>query len=102
MESGRSPYGASGPSRPEMNRSPAKKRLEWSEIGVFAVLGGLIVCGLAANGLSAVQIVVSLGCGAGVLAVAWLWQVTVRQAEAEPSEDDAPAERQLDKAKDEP
>ncbi len=102
MESGRVAVWGFGPLKAGNEPIPRENALEWSEIGVFAVLGGLIVCGLAANGLSAVQIVVSLGCGAGVLAVAWLWQVTVRQAEAEPSEDDAPAERQLDKAKDEP
>ena len=50
-----------------MSGSPAKKRLEWSEIGVLAMLGGLVVFGLAANGLSLVQSAVSLGFVAGVL-----------------------------------
>ncbi len=67
-----------------MSRSPAKKRLEWSEIAVLAVLGGLVVFGFAANGLSLVRSVVSLGFVAGVLLVAWLWRLSVRRAETAP------------------
>ena len=67
-----------------MSRSPAKNRLEWSEIGVLAALGGLFVLGLAVNGLSLLQTVVSLGVGAGVLVIAWLWQRTLRRAETAP------------------
>ncbi len=67
-----------------MSRSRAKNRLEWSEIGVLAALGGLIVFGLAANGLSLVQSAVSLGFGAGVLVLAWLWRLTLRRAETAP------------------
>ena len=71
-------------SGPEMSRSPAKKRLEWSEIGVLAMLGGLLVFGFAANGLSLLQSAVSLGFGAGVLVIAWLWRLTLRRAETAP------------------
>ena len=68
-----------------MKGSPAKKRLEWSEIGVFAILGGLVVFGLAANGLSLLQSAVSVGFGAGVLVIAWLWQRTLRRAATFPA-----------------
>lgn len=67
-----------------MSRSPAKNRLEWSEIGVLAMLGGLVVFGFAANELSLVQSVVSLGFGAGVLAIAWLWRLSLARAETAP------------------
>lgn len=67
-----------------MSRSPAKNRLEWSEIGVLALLGGLVVFGLAANGLSLAQSAVSLGFVAGVLVLAWLWRLTLRGAEKAP------------------
>jgi hypothetical protein len=49
-----------------MRRSSNPKPLEWSEIGVLAMLGGLVVFGLAANGLSLLQSLVALGFGAGV------------------------------------
>ena len=58
--------------------------LSWSEIGVLAVLGGLVVIGLAANHLSLVQSLVTLSLGAEVLLIAWRWQVTLREAETEP------------------
>ena len=64
-----------------MSRSPAKKRLEWSEVGVLAMLGGLVVFGFAANGLSLLQSVVSLCCVAGVLLTAWLWRFSLRRAD---------------------
>ena len=67
-----------------MSRSPARKRLEWSEIGVLGVLGGLVVFGFAANGLSLLQSVVCLGFVAGVLAIAWLWRLTLERADAAP------------------
>ena len=67
-----------------MKGSPAKKRLEWSEIGVLTMLGGLVVFGLAANGLSLLQSAVSLGFGAGVLVIAWLWQRTLRRTATAP------------------
>ena len=67
-----------------MNGSPAKKRLEWSEIGVLTILGGLVVFGLAANGLSLLQSAVSLGVATGVLVIAWLWQWTLRRAATAP------------------
>ena len=71
-------------SGPEMNGSPAKKRLEWSEIGVLTILVGLVVFGLAANGLSLLQSAVSLGVATGVLVIAWLWQWTLRRAATAP------------------
>jgi hypothetical protein len=49
-----------------MSRSPAKQGLDWCEISILAMLGGLVVLGFAANGLSLLQSVVSLGFGAGV------------------------------------
>jgi hypothetical protein len=48
------------------------------------MLGGLVVFGLAANGLSLLQSLVALGFGAGVLLIAWLWQLTLRRAETAP------------------
>ncbi len=67
-----------------MSQSPAKKRLEWSEVGVLAMLGGLVVFGFAANGLSLLQSVVSLCCVAGVLLTAWLWRFSLRRADTAP------------------
>ena len=85
MKSGRVVVpGLRASSGPEMSRSRAKNRLEWSEIGVLALLGGLVVFGLAANGLSLMQSAVSLGFGAGVLILAWLWRLTLRRAEKAP------------------
>ncbi len=76
--------GASASSGAEMSRPPAKNRLEWSAIGVFAMLGGLVVLGFAANGLSLMQSAVSLGVGAGVLLIAWLWQLSLRRVDRAP------------------
>src|SRR5262245_20584159 len=68
-----------------MNRSSPQKPLDWSSVRVLALLGGVFVLGLAANGLSLVQSVITLGFGVGVLVLAWLWQVTLRQARTVPS-----------------
>jgi hypothetical protein len=65
-----------------MTRSPTNKPLKWSEIAALAVLGGLVVFGLVANGLSLLQSLVSLGFGAGVLLIAWLWQLVLRRSSA--------------------
>ena len=48
------------------------------------MLGGVFVFGLAANGLSVVQSLVTTGFAAGVLTLAWLWQLTFRRAETAP------------------
>ena len=47
--------------------------LSWCEIAALALLGGLVVLGLAANRLTLVQTLVSLGFFAVVLVIAWLW-----------------------------
>src|SRR6516162_5166197 len=64
--------------------TPEPEDANWSDIGVLAALGGLVVLGLAANGLSLLRSLVALGFGAGVLLLAWMWQVTLRRTEAAP------------------
>ncbi len=51
---------------------------------MVAVLVGLVVFGLAVNGLSLLQSLVTLAFGAAVLLLAWLWQLTIRRAETAP------------------
>jgi hypothetical protein len=63
-----------------MPRTPESPPLSWSEIGVLAMLGGLVVLGMAANGLSLVQVLVSIGFGVGFLVLAGLWGYTLRRS----------------------
>ncbi|HZU35249.1 MAG TPA: hypothetical protein VFA18_05055 [Gemmataceae bacterium] len=51
--------------------------LNWSALAVFAALGGLLVFGLVANGLDAVEALLACLFAVALLALAWLWQLTV-------------------------
>ena len=63
---------------------PKPSRLNWPQLGVFALLGGLVVLGLGANGVTLMQSLAALGFGAGVLLLAQLWQATLRRTDAAP------------------
>jgi hypothetical protein len=58
--------------------------VNWSALAVLAILAGLVVLGLAGQGLSLVQALVCLGFGAAVLGIASLWQDAFRRAETQP------------------
>jgi hypothetical protein len=68
-----------------MSRSSPNKPLRWSELAVLAMLGGLILFGLAAQGLSPTKFLVSIGFGSEVLLLTWLWDITLRQKPRPPT-----------------
>jgi hypothetical protein len=67
-----------------MDRNNRPSASTCSELAVLALLGALVVVGLAAQGLTLWQSLVSIGFGAGVLLLAWLWQLTLRRARTAP------------------
>jgi hypothetical protein len=62
-----------------MCRSDRPSGSTCSELAVLAMLGGLVLFGLAAQGLSLMKFLVSIGFGAAVLLLTWLWDITLRQ-----------------------
>jgi hypothetical protein len=67
-----------------MSRSSANKPLGCSELAVLALLGGVVLVGLAAQGLARTQFLVSTGFGATVLLLVRLWDMTLRQEQPRP------------------
>jgi len=63
-----------------MSSFSAGKPLCWPELAVVAILGALIVMGLAAEGRSVGEGLVAIAFGAALLAAAWAWQRTRRRA----------------------
>jgi hypothetical protein len=62
--------------------SSAKPPVGCSTLGTFGLLGGAIVFGLVANGLSVLQSLVAFSFGVGVLVLAAMWEWTLRRAAA--------------------
>jgi hypothetical protein len=67
-----------------MSQPRGRKPLEWSAIVVLAALGGVVVLGQVALGLTLAQAMVGLGFIAGGLLIAWLWQRTDHGARTAP------------------
>jgi hypothetical protein len=67
-----------------VTQQPKPPKLDWYAILLLVLLVGVIVLGLADQGLTGTQWFVAGGFGAGVLVFAWLWQRTQQQAEKEP------------------
>jgi hypothetical protein len=64
-----------------MSGSSPRQPPDWSGIGVLAMLGGVVVVGLAANGLSLPGMLVALSFAAGILGFARLWQLSLPRPE---------------------
>jgi hypothetical protein len=61
-----------------------RKPLRWSELAVLALLGGLVVVGLVANGRGVVDALAAAGFAVVMLLGAWGWQWTCRRAGSRP------------------
>jgi hypothetical protein len=67
-----------------MSHRSGDNRLSCSEIGVLAMLAGLLVYGLAVSGRTLLESLLALGFGGALVQLAYLWRLTLRRAETAP------------------